>query len=102
MPLNYQKKTYFRHVQKFKHYLHLRPFNAFSFTESSSLTINPIQDGHFRGCAQIVGGGGEAKRPPPLKICHTYPIMMKLGAVIRYLKKIQKIYESHDTPSDFC
>ena len=67
MPLNYQKKTYFRHVQKFKHYLHLRPFNAFSFTESSSLTINPIQDGHFRGCAQIVGGGGRQKGPLPLK-----------------------------------
>ena len=41
MSLDY-KKTYFRHVQKFKHYLYLRPFNAFSFTESSMLTIKHV------------------------------------------------------------
>ena len=34
---------------------------------------------------------------PVPKICLTYPTMMKLGTVIPYLKKIQKIYESHDT-----
>ena len=34
-----------------------------------------------------------AKSPPP-KICHTYPTMMKLGTVIPWLKKIQKICES--------
>ena len=28
--------------------------------------------------------------------------MMKLSTVISYLKKIQKIYESHDTPLEFC
>ena len=32
------------------------------------------------------------------KICHTYPTTMKLGTVIPYPKKIQKIYESRDTP----
>ena len=38
------------------------------------------------------------------KICHTYPTMMKLGAVIPYPKKMQRIYESRDTPLDldFC
>ena len=36
------------------------------------------------------------------KICHTYPTMMKLGKVIPYQKKIQKIYESSDTPLEFC
>ena len=36
------------------------------------------------------------------KICHTYPTMMKLGTVIPYPKKIQKIYESRDTPLEFC
>ena len=36
------------------------------------------------------------------KICHTYPTMMKLGTVMPYLKKIQKIYESRDTLLDFC
>ena len=41
------------------------------------------------------------ERPLP-KICHTYPTVMKLGTVIPYLKKIQKIFESRDTPPDFC
>ena len=46
------------------------------------LLLNPIEDGHFRGCSRM---GGGAKRP---KICHTYSTMMKLGTVIPYLKKI--------------
>ena len=61
--------------------------------------FNPIQDGPFQGFSRI---RGEPTRPPLPKICHTYPIMMKLGTVIPYLKKIQKIYESRDTPLDFC
>ena len=28
--------------------------------------------------------------------------MMKLGTIIRYLKKIEEIYESCDIPLDFC
>ena len=51
------------------------------------------------------GLGGEQKDPPPAplpKICHTYPKMMKLGTVIPYLKRIQKIYELHDTFPEFC
>ena len=47
------------------------------------------------------GGGGGRKIPLP-KICHTYPTMIKLGAVIPYLKVIQKIYHSRDTPPAFC
>ena len=50
------------------------------------MVINPIQGGLFGGCSQM---GGQ-KGPLP-KICHTYPTMMKLGTVIPYLKKIQKI-----------
>ena len=46
--------------------------------------------GFFRA-AQERGGGG-ATRPLLLKICHTYPAMMKLGAVIPYPKKIKKIH----------
>ena len=49
--------------------------------------LNPIQDGHFRGCSRMTGGGKKAPLP---KICHIYPTMMKLGTVIPYLKKIQK------------
>ena len=45
---------------------------------------------------------GGAKRLPLPKTCHTYPAMMKLGTVIPYLTEIQKIYESRDTPLEFC
>ena len=48
------------------------------------------------------GEGGDKKVPQP-KICHTYPtIMMKLGTVIPYPMKIQKIYESNDAPFELC
>ena len=30
-------------------------------------------------------------------LCYTYPTMMKLGTIIPYLKKIQKLYELRDT-----
>ena len=35
------------------------------------------------------------------KICHAYPAIMKLGTVIPYLKKIQKLYKSRDTSLEF-
>ena len=54
-----------------------------------------MQDGPFWGCSRMERG---AKRPPLIKISHAYPTMMKLGAVIPYLKKIQRIYKSRDTP----
>ena len=54
--------------------------------------INPIQDGHFRGCSRMGG-----KKAPLPKICHTYPTIMKLGTVIPYVKKIQKKYMNHVT-----
>ena len=53
----------------------------------------------FFGAAH--GWEGGQKDPLP-KICHTYPTMMKLGTVIPYPEKIQKIYESCDTPLVFC
>ena len=37
-----------------------------------------------------------------IKICHTYHTIMKFAVVIPYLKKIQKIYKSRDTPLAFC
>ena len=40
------------------------------------------------------GGGGGVKKAPFPKICHTYPTIMKLGRVIPYLKKFQKLFES--------
>ena len=52
----------------------------------------------FFGAAHEWGG---AKKAPLPKICDTYPTMMKLGTVIPYPKKIQKIHESPDTPLEF-
>ena len=60
--------------------------------------FHPIQDGFFK---ELLTDGGGQNGPLP-KICHTNPTMMKLGTVITYLKKIQKIYESRDTTLEFC
>ena len=64
----------------------------------SNQCFNPIQDELFRGCSRM----GEGKKAPLPKTCHTYPTMMKLGTVIPYPKKIQKIHESRDIPLEFC
>ena len=58
--------------------------------------------GLFGAAHRWGGGGGEAKRLLLPKICHTYPTMMKLGTVISFLKEIQKMYKSRDTPLEFC
>ena len=55
--------------------------------------VNPIQDGLFRGHSRVW---------PPSPLCHIYPTMMKLGTVISYLRKIQKIYKSRDISLEFC
>ena len=55
-----------------------------------------IQDGPFKGYSRRRG-----KKVPLPKICHTYPLMIKLGISIPYLKKIQKMYESRDTTPFF-
>ena len=60
--------------------------------------FNPFQDGYFRDCSRM---GGPFWSPLP-KIRHTYPTMMKLGTVIPYLRKIQKMYKSRDTFLKFC
>ena len=39
---------------------------------------------------------------PLTKICHACPIVMKIGTVIPYLKRIQNIYKSDDTTLEFC
>ena len=53
------------------------------------------------GIFGVAHGWEVAKRPLLPKIYHTYATMMKLGTVIPYLKKIQKIYQVHDTPPQF-
>ena len=54
----------------------------------------------FFGAAH--GWGGGAFWPPLPKIRHTYFTMMKLGTVIPYPRKIQKMYKSRDTSLEFC
>ena len=53
----------------------------------------------FFGTAHVWGGG---KRTPFPKICHTYPTLMKLDTKTPSLKKDQRIFESRDTPLEFC
>ena len=50
----------------------------------------------------LLTDGGLAKRSPLRKVCHTSPKMMKLGKVVRFVKMIQKIYKSRNTPHKFC
>ena len=54
------------------------------------------------GLSGLLTDGQKALPPHFPKICHIYLIMMKLGTVIPYLKKIQKIYGSRGTPLEFC
>ena len=56
----------------------------------------------FFGAPHGCEGGGVGKQAPFPKICRTYPTMIKLGTVIPYPKKIQKIYDSRDTTLEFC
>ena len=68
--------------------------------ERSNLSLTLFRMGFF-GAAHGWGGGG-AFCPPLLKIRHTYSTVMKLGTVIPYLRKIQKMHKSRDTSLQFC
>ena len=67
------------------------------FILKALLVLNPIQDGRFLGCSWM----GGAKRFPSLKSV-TYLAMMEPGTLKAYQKKIQKLYESRDTPPELC
>ena len=56
---------------------------------------------HFGAAHGWMGGGG-GKKAPLSKMSRTYLAMMKLRTVIPYLKKIQKICQSGETPLEFC
>ena len=43
------------------------------------------------------GGGGRAQKPGP-----PYPTIMKLGTVIPYTKKMQRMHKLRDTFLSFC
>ena len=76
-------------------YISLRRFVQ-KFEPNDSLTLFGM--GLFRAAQ---GGGGAFWSTLP-KIHDTYPTMMKLGTVIPYLRKIQKMYKSRDTFLEFC
>ena len=65
--------------------------------------LNPIQDGPFWGSSWmgVEKGGGGAKKAPFLKFV-THILQQQNLAVILCPKKIQKIFESSDTPLEFC
>ena len=69
------------------------------FGRNMSIYIEPYSGWAFSG---LLTDGGGPKRSPLPKICHIYPTKMKLGTVIPYPMKIQKIYESRDTRLEFC
>ena len=107
------EKIYFCSFMKFRHsnsikviasnsilYLSDDNFKTMGYLKLS-ISFSCIQDLHFWNSSQI---WGVKKHHPPLlpKMCHTYSAMIKLGTVIPYLKKIQQIYESRDTPLVFC
>ena len=62
--------------------------------------FQPYSGWTFLGLFTDEGWG--SKRTSLPKLCHTYTAMMKIGTVIPYLKRIQKMYESRDTSLEFC
>ena len=58
-------------------------------------TLNPIQDGPFRGCSRIEGG---PERPLLPKICHTYSTIMKPGTARskKYMNRVTHALISAD------
>ena len=64
-------------------------------------TLTLFRMGFFGVTHGYRGGGGAGLLAPLPKICFTYPTMMKLGTVIPYLRKIQKLYKSRDTSLEF-
>ena len=77
---------------------HLRTTASEIQTSFIQCVIQALRIGLF-GAAH--GWERDKKAPLPI-ICHIYPTMIKRGTVTPYLKKIQKIYESRDTPLAFC
>ena len=67
----------------------------------SKQTLKLFRMGLFWDAYDREEGAGRQKYPPSPKPV-THPTMKKVGTVIPYLKKIQKIHKSRDTPLEFC
>ena len=77
--------------------IYLVPISIYKFKRQIKLHLTLFRMGFFRGAH-----GWGAKKAPFPKIYYTYRTMMKLDTVIPYLKKIQNLYKSLDTSSEFC
>ena len=60
-------------------------------------TFNPIEGGPFRDWSRM-----RKQKGLLFKYYYTYPVVIELGTVIRYLKKIQKTYKSRNTHHELC
>ena len=77
------------------------PFNfIINPVEAISESNGPIQDRSCWGRSRMMGGAESAKRPSLKSV--TYILQWWNFAVIPYLKKIQKMYKSRNTPLHFC
>ena len=68
------------------------------FSKVKSSYINPIQDGLFWGCSRM---GGQ-KGPPSLKSVKLILQWSNLAQLYLTQRRSKKIYESRDTPLEFC
>ena len=79
----------------------------FSYTHIMIIWINNVKILETfavpNGLIDLFGAvhGWRGEKPPLSKICYAYPAVMKLGRVLHYLKKIQKLFTSRDIPLDF-
>ena len=96
-------KTHVKKIQTLmtEFYKYLYGFSAPMIQEVfTKISLTLFRMGFFGAAHGWWGGGG--KRARLLKIRHAYPTIVKPGTVIPYLKKkIQKVYESRDTPLRF-
>ena len=76
-------------------------FNSCKRLFFNTAFFNPIQDGPFWVCSWMgVEEGGSQKSSLPKIVTHI--LQQQNLAVIPCPKKIQKIFESSDTPLAFC
>ena len=97
VPVLYRRSLMYTNM--FQKFLQVQPVSQ--LIVSSSYLFSQILTLSRMGVFEAAHGWGSQKGPLP-KICHKYPTKMKLGTVIPYLQKMQKIYESRDTLLKFC
>ena len=75
-------------------HVHFCDFVVFTFKGMITVKRHDYSQRHdnlFEAARKLGLGGGEQKASHVPKICHTYPIIMKFGTVIPYLKNPKSI-----------